>query len=745
MATGYFPVNSQKNRVDVAESDSMGLSPIDLLENLVAYRSVFLWVFGVILLCTTAYVFIATPIYSVDATIQVEEKKGSALGSLSSVAKALDIENSPVLGEIEIVRSRSVLSEAIEATGAQTTVSVINTFPLIGRWLGTILPRRENGLVDAPFGIDSWAWGGEIVLVKTFDVPYRMQGKRLELDYTGNEHWVLKDKDGDELLKGVVGQLAVGNGYRAQFDKILARPGTRFRLVRHSMQDRIERILKELTAVETKRQSSVIKLTYEDDNPIYASRLLNAIADAYLAQNVKRRSEESERSLEFLEQQLPVVKDRLQSAEAALNAFRNRQGSIDIGGEIKLLLDESATIEKSKLEAQMNKSQLATKYRADNPLLRAADAQLGEIEQSSSRLNSQIRELPLTQQQYLRLARDVEVNNQLYVGLLNNAQQLQIAKAGTIGNASIVDYAIVSDKPVSPNKVLMVAVGGILGLIFGFAAAQAVAVVSARVRDPKRLEAVTGSQTLGILPISQEQLAKGEGESPFLISKQMSDVPLVQSMRSLVLALQFALAEKKDGKVILVTSAVPGQGKSLTSANIAYLLAEKGMKTLLLDADLRKSTVHRYVDVGNGAGVVGVLQGAADLKSSVKTLFKNMDVLPVGKRTNKAAELFGNGALEELIRIARQEYDVVVIDSPPVLPVPDAALLSKHADATALVVRQNKVSYPEVVESLSNLAKIGCNVDGLVFNGFSPSTMRYGYLYRYQYYGGAYRYGAVDR
>lgn len=738
MATGYFPGNLPRTRSDYSGDESTGLSPIDLLDNLFTYKAIFFWVFGTILLLATAYAFMSTPIYSVDATIQVEEKKGSALGSLSSVAKALDIENSPVLGEIEIVRSRAVLTEAIEATGAHTTISVINTFPLIGRWLGTVLPTEQSGLVAPPFKSTKWAWGGENVQIKVFDVPFRVVGKPLELDYAGNGHWILKDKDGNELINGTVGQLAAANGYQVKFDQIQANPGTRFKLVRHTIQDRIEQILKDLTAVETKRQSSVIRLTYEGDNAFYAARFLNAVADAYLAQNIKRRSEESERSLKFLKEQLPVVKERLESAEAALNTFRNREGSVDIAGQIKLLLDESAAVEKSKLEAQLNKKELEAKYRADHPLVRAVNGQLTEIEEASSRLSAQIRQLPVTQQQYLRLARDVDVNNQLYVGLLNNAQQLQIAKAGTIGNASIVDYAISSGKPARPNKELMVALGGILGLVFGFAAAQGVALISGRVRDPKRLEAVTGTQTLGILPISERQSAIGENSAPFLISKENSDVPLVEAMRNLVLALQFALAEKDDGKIILVTSAIPGQGKSLVSANIAYLLAEKGLKTFLLDADLRKSTVHHYLDVGNDVGIVGVLQGSTAFQDAVRHISKNLDVLPVGKRTNKSVELFGSGALEQLLSTARQQYDVVVIDAPPVLLVPDAAVISKHVDATAFVVRQNTVSYSEVAESLSNLAKVGCIVDGLVFNGFAPSAMRYRYVYSYSYYGGAY-------
>jgi tyrosine-protein kinase Etk/Wzc len=378
---------------------------------------------------------------------------------------------------------------------------------------------------------------------------------------------------------------------------------------------------------------------------------------------------------------------------------------------------------------------MRTKYQLGQAPLDAVLGKLKELDTASHQLQARIAQLPNIQQEYLRLSRDVDVENQLYVGLMNNAQQLQIATASNGGNASIVDYAEVAEKPGRPIPILALALGGAAGALFGFIETQLMALGSGRIRDPKRLEAVVGIDTLGILPISPVQrIEAGKAEHTFLISAEETETPIVEAMESLALALQCSLAEKDGGKVVLITSAVPNQGKSLISANLAYLLAEKGLKTLLLDADMRKSKVHRYLSGDTSEGLSGVLDGSLDSADVIAKPTENFHALPAGKKTKKAAKLLGSDNFEPLIASLRDDYDVVIIDSPPVLPVLDAAALSRYADMTLFVARQGEVSYAEVAESMSRLAKVGTKVDGLVFNGFAPSPLRYGY------YSNAYRY-----
>lgn len=711
----------------------------DVAENVLAHRKLFFSVFLSGLLLGCVYVLLATPTYSANALVQIEDKKSSALGSLSTVTRALDVNGSPILGEIDVARSRTVVTQAVEAAAAETTVTVKNTFPLFGRWLSTVLSRGPDGLASAPLGATSWAWGGENLVLGSFDVPAGQMGKPHTLIYEGDGKWTLQDHTGKSVLSGTVGTPAASDNYKVLVKAVVGRPGTEFGLVRHATQGQVDRIIKKLNVAETKRESGVFEVQYSDDNPFYAARLINAIADAYLANNIARRAQDSERSLNYLKTQIPAVRERLQKAEEALNTFRYREGSIDVGGEIKALLDQSETVEKAKLEANLNYQDLRAKFQPGQAPLDAVLGKLKQLDVASHQLSERIGQLPGIQQQYLRLARDVEVENQLYVGLMNNAQQLQIATAGNGGNATIVDYAEVAEKPGRPNPMLALGLGGVAGLFFGFVATQLIAIGLGRIRDPRRLEAMIGIDTLAILPTSPVQRKEAnKAEHTFLISAEESETPLVEAMESLALAVRCSLANKEDGKVVLITSAVPNQGKSLISANLAYLLAEKGLKTLLLDADMRQSKVHRYLSVDTSDGLSGVLQGRFESGDVIARPTEHFHALPAGKKTRKAAKLLGADNFGPLVESLRDEYDIVIIDSPPVLPVADAAAMSRHADMTVFVARHGEVSYAEVVESVARLAKVGTTVDGLVFNGFAPSPLRYGY------YSSAYRYMAAD-
>jgi len=711
--------------------EPFGLSPRDLIENVANHWRIFVSVLVACLLTASIYAICVTPTYSTDALVRVEEKKGTAFGSLSTVAKALDIEDSPVSGEIDILLSRTVITEAITATAGDTLISVKNTFPIIGPALTSLFRRRPDGLSAEPFKTPFFAWGGENVVLASFDVPPDEVGKPQEFYYKGDGKYVLEDRDGLPILSGIVGVPVAAGDYKVLVRQIIARPGTRFQLVKYPLQTRIEQILKRLSASETKRQSGIIRLVYEDSNPVYAARFLNALVEAYIANNVKRRSLESEKSLQFLELQLPVLKDHLQSTEEKLNAFRNKERTVDLAGEVRNLLDESAMVEQSEIETRQSYEELRAKFAPAHPLVVAANAKLNQLDIQAKALRERIGQLPAVQQQYLRLARDVEVTNQLYVALLNNAQQLRVAKAGTVGNASIVDYAAVSLKPVKPRRMVVGAAGGVIGLILAFVSTQAIALTLGRVRDPRKLEEIVGVQTLGILPQSPRQQA--EIHRAFLICREGLDSAFVEAMEGLVLALQFCLASKKEGKVVLITSAIPGQGKSLVAANLAYLLAERGLRTLLLDADMRQSTIHRYVRLREDNGLSGILRGSSHPRDAILKASEYLHALPAGPKPAKVSGLFVDNLLRPFIATLKQEYDVILVDSPPVIPVPDATALSKHADATLFIARQGAVSYSEVTEAIARLGKVGSRVDGIVFNGYVPSPLRH------EYYSKAYR------
>ena len=746
-------MNNQINSSDASRGpliqEERSISFLDIVDNLFYFRWHFIITFAIITSLATTYAVISTPVFIADALIQVEEKKGTSLGALSQVANALGAQQSPILGEIEILRSRSVVGRAVDNLKANVEVDVFNRLPILGGWLSRTLPRGADGLVKPLWDGSELAWGGETLRIEEIAVPKELLGVPLFLQVGKEQSWTLSDKDNKILVSGQgVQKQTVGlNGTLIlEIDTLRARPGTKFRVIVYSIQSRILQILERYTVVETKRQSSILKLAYESTSAPYAAAVINEISDVFLQQNISRRSEEAELSLKFLNEELPKLRVKLDAAEKALNEFRSKSKTMDISSEIKELLAQSTLLEKTQLELDLKSREYAERFDSSHPLMRSLNAQLAGVKTQNNQLARQISQLPLIEQNYIRLARDVQVNNQLYVSLLNNAQQLQIAKAGTTGNVAIIDRAVIPERPARPRKILIVAVGAVIGLLAGLFVAQALALISKIVRDPKRLEYETGLPTLAIIPLDGEQMDQ-ESETftkpVFLLSKEKPGASSVEALRSLRTSLLFKLSEKDRSKVVLVTSAVPSQGKSFIATNLSYLLAAAGKKIILVEADIRLASIRRYIEFDTtGPGLSTVLKNeiAVD-KAILRDVYPNLDYIPSGPKVRNPGDLLAADIMHGVIDQLATIYDVVIIDSPPLLPVHDARSLGKSADVVLFVVRQDAVNMSEVQDAVDVFYKAGNQIDGLVFNGFVPSRIRYGYGYGYA----GYRYSGYNR
>lgn len=726
--------------------DSRGVTFVDLIENLFYYRWHFVFVFALAVAAAAIYAILATPIYSADSLIQVEEKKGTSLGALTQVANALGAQQSPVLGEIEILRSRSVVGRAVTALNANIEVSVENRLPIVGNWLSRTRARGPDGLAIPLWSDSAISWGGELLTFELLIVPDGLIGVPLTFTLTEQNEWSLYNQKNSQIIvsgRGIEHLVESSDGFvKVKIGKLRARPGNKFKVSIYSIQSRITQVLSNLVVNETKRQSGILQLTYQSSSASFASSMLNAIMDAYLQQNIGRRSEEAELSLKFLNSELPSLRSRLDASEKALNDFRSRTKTIDISTEIRELLTKSTSIERLRVESELKLRELAERYDAAHPLMKSINSQIQVLHLENAELSRKIGQLPVVQQDYLRLARDVEVNNQLYVGLLNNAQQLQIAKAGTTGNVSIVDRAVAPERPSRPKKTLILVIGGLSGIILGFLFCQLLAISSRVVRDPKKLELEAGLPILAILPFDFDQSSHAKADGPpFLLAKENSDSASIESLRSLRTSLLFKLSEKPRSKVVLITSAVPSQGKSFISANLSYLIGASGKRVLLIEADIRMASISRYIQFPDSeVGLSTLLNQKATFENAIRSeVYPNMDFLPAGKKVRNPGDLLAGDIMAHIIAEMADAYDYVVIDSPPLLPVHDARSLGKSADVTLFVARQDSVSLDEVHDAIDVFGKSGNTLDGLVFNGFVPSRIRYGYGY------GAYGYGKYHR
>lgn len=744
--------NSNGNRGPQIAEEGGGFSLTDVIENIFFFRWYFLGCFALVASLSIVYALLASPVYTANALIQVEEKKGSSLGALKDLTSALGSGGgSPVLGELEIIRSRTVIGEAVEALKSNINVRVDNRLPLLGGWLARILDKGPDGLVIPLWSNSNLAWGGEDLQILRMVVPPKMYGEPLFLRIGADQAWTLSNED-DKLL--ISGQgldqefSSADQQYFLALGQIRARPGTVFKMRYFSIQSQIAAVLGSVGAAETKRQSNIIKITYENTNPVRAAAMLTAITDAYVGKNISRRSEESKKSLEFLNKELPKLKANLEANEESLRSYRSENQTLDIPGEIKELLMQTTNIEKARLELELKRKEFQTRYQPDHPLLKGLNFQLVQLQTRTGQINQEISNLPQIQQDYIRKERDVVVNNQLYVSLLNNAQQLEIAKAGTIGNVYVVDPPIIPERPTRPQKPMIVAIGALLGLILGFVLCQGIAFLSGIVRDPKKLEQSVGLSTFAILPISEDQvdsIESSDDKAVFMLSQAKPTAIPVEALRSLRTSTLFALSEKPRSKVILITSAVPSQGKSFISANLAYLLASTHKRVLIIEADVRKASLRRYIAFDpKDPGLTSVLHKTHELDSVIlKEVYPNLDFLPAGPSVKNPGDMLSSDAMNHLINDMAQRYDFVVIDSPPLLPVNDARSLARASDVNLFVARQGLCSIAEIREAIDIFDKGGSSIDGLVFNGFVPSQIRYGYNYGYGYrnYGLYGRYG----
>jgi len=754
--------SSQSQGPLIQDDDIISLA--DILDDVLFYRWHFIAVTVLAAVLSAAYALIATPIYTADALIQVENKKGgSMLGALDKISDPFSAlgGKSPVIDEMEIIKSRTVLGEAIDKLKVNVNVNVDNRLPIIGNWLARVLEPEDKGLVDPPITWLSYAWGGEQLNIDLIHLPRNLYGEPLLLTIGQDRTWRLKVKDSDrELAQGRGSGELISNDegrFQIQLGAFAANPGTVFGVTVFSIQSEVLRVLQSLTVTEAVRQSNLIDMTYKSANPEFAAQMLNTISDVYLKQNLDRKSAEAEKTLAFLKRELPIFRKKLDKSEEDLTAFRSQTRTIDMTVELTELLKISSQLETQKIELDIKQREFAIRYDANHPVMKALKAQMTGIDIQASKLSRQIGLLPAVQQDFLRLSRDVEVNNQLYISLLNNAQQLEIANAGTVGNVAIIDRAVIPEFATEPKKSSIVAIGTMAGLLLGFLLTQLMGMIEKVVRDPKKLETETGVPNFAILPIVGSQMMRLEAgdESAFMVAKEEPESFEVEALRSLRTAIIFALSEKPRSKVTLITSAVPVQGKSFISANLAYLMAVTGKRTLLIDADIRKSSSHRYLEYDTkAAGLSSVLKGMNSVEESIlKNVFENLDFLPAGQRVPNPGDLLVGEKLQKIIADIAEQYDYVIIDAPPLLPVHDTRTLGKAVDISLFVARQNTVSLTEVHDAIDVFNKSGNTFDGVIFNGFLPSRLgyRYGYGYGYKYarygkYGKKYgRYGTYGK
>ena len=496
---------------------------------------------------------------------------------------------------------------------------------------------------------------------------------------------------------------------------------------------------------ERVKASGIINVALQDIDPIKAAQVLNAVGDQYVLQNIERKSAEAQKTLAFLDVQLPQFKRQLEASEEIYNRFRNQKGTVAFSEEASLTLTQAVDRQTKLLEAQQKRRELDAHFTPNHPLVQTLDAQIAALKSDMADIQTRIKGLPAIQQEAVRMERDVKVNTELYQSLLNNALQLRLVKEGKVGNVRVLDDAVVPTTPIKPNRNVIIAAALALGLFLGVCAAfLRNAFIEQRIRDPHEVEAEIGLPVFSTIPqssaqdaISKRRLSGATGVR--LLTVEQPDDPAVESLRSLRTAMQFAMLESPNNRV-LITGPTPGVGKSFVAANFAALMAAAGRRTLLIDADLRRGHTHQYFGLQRHGGLSELIAGSLTVQQTVhRQVVPSLDFLATGQLPPNPAELLVSDSFKATIERLSGEYDLVVIDAPPVLVAADTSTVAAHCGTLLLVARADLSTMGEIKESTRRLAMGGKAATGVLLNAMN--VQRRGYApYKY----GRYRYTSYN-
>lgn len=687
---------------------------------------------AIALIAGAFYIWISTPIYSVDALVHVEQKKSSAASAVFSDLGGFFSDQSPAQTEIEIIRSRMVLGRVVQNLHLDLSATP-ELLPIIGKALLRGKPnypalrcdslRIPDALIGTPFIITA-----------------------LE---NGRFDWSIQEEDELSIAQGRVGDLISGiyNGDTLQLriTALTASEGDRFHLKKNPLLRSINNLRSNFTVVEKGRQTGMLSLSLTHPNPHQGSKILNEVIHQYVRQNMERKAEEASKTLEFLQGQTPELRQKLDLAEEALNQFRIKTGSVDLSQEAELMLRQSVELEGQMLSMQQKKEELLRLYKEDHDAVLTINQQMETLSKEGRAIESKVRTLPRTQQEVIRLSRDVQVNNELYTSLLNNIQQLQMVRAGEIGNARIVDQALPTLKPIKPKKALIMALALLLGLFGGTGIIFLRRTLLKRVEDPRLIESKLGLAVYVTIPHSEYQSQEipktttHHTPGTHLLAFRNPEDVAMESLRSLRTTLHFGMMDAPN-KIIMMTGPSPGIGKSFVVSNFAAILAQAGNKVLLIDGDMRMGYLHRAFGIKHRRnGLSEILSNQiSDWKSAVQqTEIEGLHLISTGQLPPNASELLMSPRFTDFTAEASELYDYILIDTPPVLAVTDAAIIGATSGTTLMVLKEGVHTLEEIRLASKRLENSGIRLKGVVFNniinrGVVDRYKRYSYHYSYK-------------
>lgn len=656
----------------------------DLLKELVKNWKIMI---PCLILSGIAGVFIALwirPVYQVDALIQIESKNNKSMGMTGGLS-SLFATTSPAETEIELINSRQIIGEAVEKMRLQYEAIPTNKMDRLLHKEG----RMELNNFDFPWKTlsedeDIKPWIAVITDTLTYDL-YDHHDKKILSGTIGQTYRV--PYANDTLVFSVLNMKAIA--------------GQKFKLYKLDRLDAIDKFKRAFDVKERGKKTGILEFSYQDIYPDRATKILNEIATSYLRQNVEQRNAEAQKTLEFLEKQLPDIKAQMDSSLLKFNTYRNKVGSVDIAAETHIILEKRNKLQQSLLDLQQKKQSAVRLFQPEHPTIKTLEEQENTLKRELASNFAATKKLPNTQQEVLKLTNEVEMSKHLYTTMLNNIQQLKLVSAGEVGSVRIIDFAEETTYPFKPKKSMLVLIALFIGLLLGAAIISIRTKLNSGVRDANFIERETGFSVYAKVPKGNPNGTKGT--RPLAVVEP--DDVAVESLRALRSSLEFSMGDT-DHSVIGVSGLIPGVGKSFISVNLAALFAGLGKKVLLIDADLRKGRLHKEFGIKRGKGLSQILLHTATVEDVIsQTEVNNLDVIPCGNAPSNPSELLGSKRYSTLIDDFKKQYDLIIIDTPPIMLVTDAAQACRVASQIVMVIEYNRHSIEAIKDGMKQLLK----------------------------------------
>lgn len=733
-----------------------------------------------------AWAMTKTPQFQAEALVLLESKKSGVQFS-EDIAEMLSPE-SEAITEIEILKSRLVLDRVVEALRLDEVAQPVR-LPVVGNFLSRYeVPKPE---VEWLAG---YAWYSEKIVVSDFEYPASWFGSSLEIVKEPSNKFTLITPD-QVRMSGEVGELLnePSSGLKIRITELEGAVGSQYVVKKMIPLEAVNALRSKLTVTEKSRNSGVLRIAMVSENAEKSAAIVAQVVDAYVLQNVGRSAEEAERSLQFLNKQLPNIQTQLRTAESALNDYRLQSETIDLNYEAQTILERAVALDAQLSALSLEETELSRRYTVNHPTYRALLEKKQRILDEKNTLTNSVKNLPATQQEVLSRTRDVEVSQEIYMQLLNKAQELSVMKAGAVGNVRLIDEAAAIPNAVAPKIPLITALAALIGAALSTALVFLRANLSKEIDNPDDLARLS-MPVLAVVPYSRQESKRGRYADYNVLSRDYSSELAVEAVRSLRTTLHFSLHDR-DRNIVSITGPSPTVGKSFVSSNLAYLAAQAGANVLLIDGDMRRGNLGRCFNVPQDLpGLAQMLEGSREPKSIMykvdletfqiinspvsqsnsspvarndasqpRTLVPELDgeyddvssvpaqvrqqspykisspsitVVPRGQAPDNPSEILMHSRLPEFLERSSQDFDLVIIDTPPVLAATDAMIIGRYSDMNLMVVRQGETTTHEAEEVVRAFTNSKTRISGVILNGYDShqgKLGKYGTQYGYQY------------